>query len=80
MCPMYEKELMKTWQYIVKDSAMKYLFVRNQDIYDRVKGFKKSIKSLKEIFIIYGEGTNSLEALESSGRQEESEVPQAPLV
>jgi len=28
--PMYEKELMKVWQYIIKDSGLKYLFVKDE--------------------------------------------------
>jgi long-chain acyl-CoA synthetase len=67
--PMYEKELMKTWHYIVKDSAMKFLFVKDQALYDRVKHLKKEIKTLKEIFIIQGDGKNSLKALEDTGKK-----------
>ncbi len=65
--PMYEKELLKTWHYIVKDSAMKFLFVKDRELYDKVKHFKKEIKTLKEIFIIRGDGKNSLKALEEAG-------------
>jgi long-chain acyl-CoA synthetase len=67
--PMYEKELMKIWQYIVKDSGLKYLFVRDESIYEKVRHFKDEIESLKEIFIIYGEGANSLRALEEAGKK-----------
>ncbi len=66
--PMYEKELMKTWHYIVKDSAMKFLFVKDGDLCEKVKHFKKEIKTLKDIFVIRGEGKNSLAALEAAGR------------
>ncbi len=67
--PMYEKELLKTWQYIVKDSSMKYLFVKDEEIYEKVKHFKKAIRGLKDIFVIYGDGKNSLKALEEAGRK-----------
>jgi long-chain acyl-CoA synthetase len=67
--PMYEKELEKTWHYIVQDGEVKYLFVRDEKIYHRVIGFKKEIPSLQEIFIIYGRGENSLGALEKMGGQ-----------
>jgi len=67
--PMYEKELQKTWQYIITDAAIKYLFVRDKRIYDIVKGFQKSIPSLQEVFIIYGEGGNTMAALEEEGRR-----------
>ncbi len=67
--PMYEKELMKIWQYIVKDSSLKYLFVRDENIYEKVRHFKDEIESLRGIFIIYGRGANSLEALEEAGKK-----------
>jgi len=66
--PMYEKELQKTWLYILKDAAIKYLFVRDQRIYDIIKNFQKDLPDLKEIFILYGEGENSLAALEKMGK------------
>ena len=67
--PMYEKELKKIWQYIVSDAAVKFLFVRDHSIYDQVKEFKGRIPTLKDIFIIYGEGQNSLSALEEMGKK-----------
>jgi long-chain acyl-CoA synthetase len=67
--PMYEKELQKVWQYIIKDSAIKFLFVSNQKIYDAVKSLQKDIPTLKEIFILYGEGENTLSALEKTGKE-----------
>jgi long-chain acyl-CoA synthetase len=67
--PMYEKELEKTWHYIIRDSAVKYLFVRDETIYSRVIGLKKEIPSLQEVFIIYGQGDNTLGALEKIGSQ-----------
>jgi long-chain acyl-CoA synthetase len=66
--PMYEKELQKTWLYIIKDAAIKYLFVRDQRIYDIIKNFQKDLPDLKEIFILYGEEENSLAALEKMGK------------
>lgn len=67
--PMYEKELMKTWQYIVRDSGMKYLFVKDEKIAEQVKHLKGEIETLKEIFTIYGDGEKSLKGLEEAGRQ-----------
>ncbi len=67
--PMYEKELMKTWQYIVRDSGVKYLFVKDQKIAEQAKHFKEEIETLKEIFTIYGDGEKSLKGLEEAGRQ-----------
>jgi long-chain acyl-CoA synthetase len=67
--PMYEKELMKIWQYIIRDSGLKYLFVKDEKIFEKIKHFKNEIKNLKEIFIIYGEGANSLKELEEAGQK-----------
>lgn len=67
--PMYEKELMKTWQYIIKDSGIQYLFVKDEELFKKIQHFKKEIENLKEIFIIYGEGEKSLKALEEAGRK-----------
>ncbi len=66
--PMYEKELQKVWYYIIQDATIKYLFVKDQTIYDVVKRFQKDIPTLKEIFMLYGEGENSLAALEEMGK------------
>ena len=67
--PMYEKELMKIWQYIIKDSGLKYLFVKDEKLFEKIKHFKDEIENLKEIFIIYGEGPNSLKTLEEAGKK-----------
>jgi len=67
--PMYEKELMRTWQYIVRDSGVKYLFVKDDKILEQVKHFKDEIETLKEIFVIYGDGEKSLKVLEEAGKK-----------
>ena len=67
--PMYEKELQKVWQYIISDATIKYLFVSNQKVYDVVMSFKKDIPTLKDVFIIFGEGEKSLAALEKMGKE-----------
>src|SRR5215471_4788285 len=35
--PMYESQLEKDWEYIVRDSELKVLFVANAAIFDKVK-------------------------------------------
>ncbi len=42
--PMYEKELQKVWQYFFQDADIKYVFVRDQKIYDVVKSFQKTFQ------------------------------------
>jgi long-chain acyl-CoA synthetase len=67
--PMYEKELIKTWQYIIRDSRVKYLFVKDDKILEQIQHFKNEIETLKEVFIIYGEGEKSLKVLEEAGKK-----------
>ena len=67
--PMYDKELMKTWQYVIRDSGVKYLFVKDNKILEQIQHFKNEIETLKEVFVIYGEGEKSLKVLEESGKE-----------
>jgi long-chain acyl-CoA synthetase len=65
--PMYEKELIGTWKYIIKDSSIKFLLVSTPAIYEKVKDFPKEIPTLENIYIIDSSGENSLAALERAG-------------
>ena len=65
--PMYEKELVRTWKYIIADSAVKVLIVSSEEIYEKAKGFLDEIPTLEKIFIIDTDADNSLKALEKSG-------------
>ena len=67
--PMYLQEMPKVIEYIVKDAAVKFLFVAHAGVYEKIKDFKNSIPGLQDIFVIFGEGENSLRALEEKGRQ-----------
>ncbi len=69
LVPMYEKELLHIWRYIIQDSGLKVLFVVNEDVYELVKGWVDEIDSLEKIFIIYGSGENSMAAVEEMGRK-----------
>lgn len=67
--PMYLQELQKVQKYIITDATIKFLFVRDKNVYEKTKDFKIEIPTLKEIFIVFGEGENSLSALEETGRK-----------
>ena len=67
--PMYEKELVQTWKYIIKDSQIKFLLVSTPEIYQKVKYFKDEIGSLENIYVIESDGPESLAALERMGAQ-----------
>ncbi len=74
--PMYEKELIQVWKYIINDSQIKVLFVAKPEIYEKIKDFPKEIPTLKHIFVIDAEGENSMTALEKKGAAH----PIAPLI
>lgn len=65
--PMYEQELPQTWRYIIGDGAVKFLLVSNEAIYEQVKDFPREIGTLEHIYIMEGQGENSLAALEREG-------------
>ena len=74
--PMYEKELVKTWKYIIKDSAIKFLLVSTPEVYGKVKHLKNEIESLENIYVIESDGPESLAALEKLGEAN----PAEPLI
>jgi len=67
--PMYEAELDRILKYIINDSGIKILFVARNDILERIKHFPDEIESLEKIFVIDGEGENSMAALEKIGKE-----------
>ncbi|MFX1273752.1 MAG: AMP-dependent synthetase/ligase [Promethearchaeota archaeon] len=67
LVPMYEKELEKVWRYIVEDGDVKVLFVVNDDVHEKVKGYKDEIDKLEKIYIIRSDAENSLKSLELLG-------------
>jgi len=67
--PMYESELMHVWKYIITDSSIRILFVSKPDIYEKIKGLADEISSLESVFLIEGEGENSMAGLEEEGKK-----------
>ena len=67
--PMYEKELVSMWQYIIRDAEVKVLFVSRSDILEKVKNFPSEIPTLKHVYLIEGKGENTMAALEEKGAQ-----------
>ncbi|MCX5849441.1 MAG: AMP-dependent synthetase/ligase [Deltaproteobacteria bacterium] len=65
--PMYEKELVSMWKYIVKDAEVKVLFVSRYEILEKIKDFPAEISTLKHIYLIEGTGENTMAALEKKG-------------
>ncbi len=67
--PMYEAELLQVWEYIIKDSAIRVLFISKPEIYEKVKNFSSRIPTLKKIFLITGDGEDTMAALEKAGEK-----------
>ncbi len=67
--PMYEKELVTMWKYIIKDAEIKVLLVSKPEVLEKVKNFPSEIPTLKKIILIDGSGENSMEALEKKGAE-----------
>ena len=67
--PMYEAELTSTWQYIIKDSVVKALFVSKAEILEKVNSFRDSVPGLQKVYLIDGEGPDSMAALEAKGKE-----------
>ncbi|NLA41304.1 MAG: long-chain fatty acid--CoA ligase [Smithella sp.] len=67
--PMYEKELVTMWKYIIKDAAVKVLFVSKPEILEKVKNFPAEIPTLQHIYLIEGVGDKTMAALEKKGAE-----------
>ena len=67
--PMYEEELTHVWEYIVRDSNAKILFVSQPEIYGRIREFPSRIPTLERIYLIRGEGKNTMTELERLGEK-----------
>lgn len=67
--PMYEAELVSVWEYIVKDSGVKVLFVSKAGIYAKVKDFPSRIPTLEKIILMEGQGEGTMSELEASGKK-----------
>src|SRR5262245_52871859 len=55
--PMYECQLEKDWEYIVRDSQAKVLFVSTPAIFEKTKGLPAKVPSLQHVVLITGEGS-----------------------
>ena len=51
---MYESQLDKDWKHILKDCGAKVLFVANEQIAERVRGFREALPELKEVIVLSG--------------------------
>jgi long-chain acyl-CoA synthetase len=49
LVPMYESQLEKDWQFIIKDCQASLLLVSNQEIYFKTKSYPETIPCLKQV-------------------------------
>jgi long-chain acyl-CoA synthetase len=66
--PMYEKELISVWKYIITDAEIKVLFVATAEIAQIIQEMKKELPRLEKIIVIKGTGTDTLKDLEEKGK------------
>lgn len=65
--PMYEAELVSTWEYIIRDSGVKALLVSKPAIADKIEAFRDRVPDLAHIFVIDADGDGSMGTLEKAG-------------
>ena len=65
--PMYEKELVKIWKHIINDGGIKLLLVATREIYDQIEAMRDELPSLEKVYLIDGEGENTMSGLEKMG-------------
>ncbi|HKQ71657.1 MAG TPA: AMP-binding protein, partial [Polyangiaceae bacterium] len=54
--PMYESQLEKDWEYVIRDSELEVLFVANAAIYEKTKDFPRKIPTLRHVVLVAGDG------------------------
>lgn len=75
--PMYEEQLGRDWEYILKDCDAKLVFVANGEIRDRIVALKPSLPSLEHVVIIEGSETEesiTFQSLVDKGRAAPVEI------
>ncbi len=65
--PMYEKELVKIWKHIINDGGIKLLLVATREIYDQIEAMRDELPGLEKVYLIEGEGENTMSGLEKIG-------------
>ncbi len=73
--PMYEDQRPKDWQYIIKDSGAKLLFVSNRKIYEQTFHYSGVVGNLKDVISFDGRGIEARYTLPNLLRESRSDVP-----
>jgi long-chain acyl-CoA synthetase len=61
--PMYESQLERDWEFIVRDSELKVVFVANQTILDKTRRLRTAIPSLRHLVLITPSGLPAEEGI-----------------
>lgn len=67
--PMYEAELPKTWQYIIKDAGVRVLFVSKPEVMEKLKPVIEGISTLEKLILVEGDGPGTMAELELEGKE-----------
>lgn len=67
--PMYEAELAPVWEYIIKDSGIKILFVSKTEIFEKIKDLSSGIPTLEKIYLMQEAAKNTMAELEAIGEK-----------
>ncbi len=76
--PMYESQLAKDWQYILRDCGAKVVFVANDEIRSAIEGFQDELSSLEHV-VVYGKSSGAkmtYDQLREKGRDHPTPVAQ----
>ncbi len=65
--PMYEKELSNIRKYIIRDAAVKFLLVANDDLHEEVGAFRDELPALEQVHVMDTETLPSMAELETAG-------------
>lgn len=75
-CPMYESQMPKDWEYIIKDSGAKILLTSTYQIFEETRDWSQELDSLENVFCMAlpEEDVTSFGSLEARGRNHPTPV------
>ncbi|MBT4629204.1 MAG: AMP-binding protein, partial [Deltaproteobacteria bacterium] len=52
--PMYETQIAKEWEYIIRDCGAKVLLAANRTVFDQTRNFTEQIETLEHVVLLTG--------------------------
>ena len=77
--PMYETQIAKEWEYIIRDCGAKVLLAANRTVFDQTRNFTEQIDTLEHVVLLTGSADGDVttyEDLLKTGRKNPVEVQQ----